>query len=97
MAPTGEVLTRVRKRSAFTPDRNPSDDRTPRHTVAPNRWLGECDSLIGPFASRRAAEWFANAMVDFGQYECLRETIVVHAGLYYVQACGMQEAPVRVC
>lgn len=94
MAPTGHTLTRVRKRSASTPDPDREGDRTPRNTVAPNRWMGECDSLIGPFASRRAAEWFANAMVDFGQYECLCETIVIHAGVYYVQACGLREAPV---
>jgi hypothetical protein len=41
----------------------------PRRVVAPNRWLGEPDALVGPFASREVAERFVGATVEFGQPE----------------------------
>ena len=54
--------------------------------VLPNAWLGECDCIIGPFTERRVAAAFANAMVEFGQYEDICERVVIFEEAYYVQA-----------
>lgn len=57
--------------------------------VAPNAWLGECGCMIGPFERRRVAEAFANAMVEFGQYEGICERVVIHDEAFYVQAVAI--------
>ena len=33
-------------------------------TVIPNRWQGESDCLVGPFSSKRVAEYFAAQIVN---------------------------------
>ena len=45
--------------------------------LPPDRWEGESDCRVGPFRDLRSAEGFANALVDFGRYETLREQVVV--------------------
>lgn len=57
--------------------------------VPPNAWLGECDCIIGPFTERRIAAAFANAMVEFGQYEGICERVVIFDDAYYVQAVAV--------
>ena len=61
--------------------------------VAPNAWMGECDCIIGPFAHRHVAEAFANAMVEFGQFERLCERVILYADAFYVQAVKVCEEP----
>lgn len=53
--------------------------------VVPNRWQGEVACAVGPFSSRKVADYFANRVVDFGQYEvfCLR--VFVHGNGWYVE------------
>jgi len=51
--------------------------RARNNLLAPDRWEGEADCRVGPFRNLRAAESFANALVDFGRYETLRERVVV--------------------
>jgi len=62
--------------------------------VAPNAWLGECDCIIGPFTERRVAAAFANAMVDFGHFEGIRERVVVFRDEFYVQAVAVRRESV---
>jgi hypothetical protein len=62
--------------------------------VAPNAWLGECDCIIGPFAERRIAAAFANAMVEFGQYEGICERVVIYQDAYYVLAAAVGQESV---
>lgn len=90
--PTKRTIARARPRSNAFSNSSPSGDRNALEVVAPNRWMGECDRLIGPFTCRRSAESFANTMVDFGQYERLCQTVVVHEGTYFVQACSVEES-----
>lgn len=94
MVPSNRSMARARPRSTASPRPDPSGDRNALQIVAPNSWMGECDRLIGPFTCRRSAETFANAMVDFGHYECLSQRVVLHEGAYFVQACGIGEATV---
>lgn len=96
MVPSNHAPTRLRPRSMRDATATPCADRKAMGTegapvVAPNRWTGECGYLVGPFTCRRVAERFANAMVEFGQYECVCERVVTHAGAYYVEAVGVAE------
>lgn len=85
------AATRARRRPMTPSDASSGGNQAARRTVAPNRWMGECDCLIGPFTCQRVAESFANAMVEFGHYECVCQRVVVHAGTYFVEACGVGE------
>ena len=53
--------------------------------VVPNRWQGEVACAIGPFSCREVADYFANRVVDFGQYEvfCLR--VFARGNAWYVE------------
>ncbi len=53
--------------------------------LPPDRWEGESDCRVGPFRDLRSAEGFANALVDFGRYETLREQVVVDDEGVYVE------------
>ena len=57
--------------------------------VAPNAWLGECGCIVGPFAERRIAAAFANAMVEFGHFEDICERVVIYEDAFYVQAVAV--------
>ncbi|MEJ2287872.1 MAG: hypothetical protein P8Y02_04355 [Deinococcales bacterium] len=60
--------------------------------IAPNAWMGECDCVIGPFTHRHVAEAFANAMVEFGQYEGVCEHVIMHADAFYVHVVALRKA-----
>ena len=53
--------------------------------VVPNRWQGECDCFVGPFSSRAVAEYFANAVVDFGQYETVSRKVFAKGDSWFVE------------
>lgn len=55
----------------------PIDSRTRIAVFPPHRWEGQTGCRVGPFRNLRAAESFANALVDFGRYETLLEQVVV--------------------
>ena len=68
--------------------RSPATPTVPP-VLAPDRWEGEADCRVGPFRDLRAAEGFANALVDFGRYETLREQVVVDDEGVYVDVRRM--------
>ncbi|HKI56334.1 MAG TPA: hypothetical protein VKB31_04220 [Trueperaceae bacterium] len=94
MVPIGRNAARVRERSDPTTAVGTSDDRAASEGTAPNRWMGECGCLIGPFTCRQVAERFVSGMVEFGQYECVCQQVVVHSGSYYVRTTRVAEARV---
>ncbi len=53
--------------------------------IVPNRWQGEHDCFVGPFSSKIVAEYFANAVVDFGQYETVSRKIFAKGDSWYVE------------
>jgi len=55
----------------------PARSRSRIKLLPPERWEGQTECRVGPFRDLRAAESFANALVDFGRYETLREQVVV--------------------
>ena len=57
----------------------------PFKPIVPNQWQGECDCVVGPFSSRNVAEYFVNAVVDFGQYERFSRRIFVKGDSWYVE------------
>ena len=57
----------------------------PLEPVVPNRWQGECDCIVGPFSSRTVADYFANRVVDFGQYETVSRQVFVKGDSWYVE------------
>lgn len=56
---------------------NPAERNAAIKVLAPDRWEGETECRVGPFRDLRAAESFANALVDFGRYEAFREQVVI--------------------
>lgn len=64
--------------------RDPAGSQAPR-ILPPNRWEGETDCRVGPFRDLHSAEGFANALVDFGRYETLREQVVIDDEGVYVE------------
>jgi hypothetical protein len=79
----------LRNRSRSPDARNP-EQLTGLPVVAPNAWMGECDCIIGPFAQRGVAAAFANAMVEFGQFEGICERVVFYEDAFYVQAVAIR-------
>lgn len=63
------------------------------NSIVPNRWQGESNCLVGPFSSRTVAEYFANAVVDFGQYETCSRRIFAKGDSWFVEVI---ETPVPV-
>ena len=63
-----------------------------QNPIVPNRWQGECNCLVGPFSSRTVAEYFANAVVDFGQYETMSRSVFAKGDSWYVEV-NKEEAP----
>ena len=53
--------------------------------IVPNRWQGEYDCLVGPFSSRTVADYFANAVVDFGHYETVSRKVFAKGDSWYVE------------
>lgn len=58
-------------------------------SIVPNRWQGECDCVVGPFSSKMVAEYYVNAVVDFGHYETVSRRIFVKGDSWFVE---VQEA-----
>ncbi len=66
-----------------------------RHkAVLPNCWQGEADCIVGPFSGRTVAEYFANAVVDFGQYETVSRHIFAKGDAWFVEVLECRAAPV---
>lgn len=63
-------------------------------TILPNRWQGETDCVVGPFSGRKVAEYFANSVVDFGQYETISRRVFAKGDAWYVEVSACQAAPV---
>ncbi|HKI56604.1 MAG TPA: hypothetical protein VKB31_05580 [Trueperaceae bacterium] len=63
----------------------PATLKTSTQVLAPDRWEGQTGCHVGPFRDLRAAESFANALVDFGRYETLREQVVVNDDGVFVE------------
>ena len=53
--------------------------------IVPNRWQGECDCVVGPFSSRKVAEYFAGTVVDFGQFEAFTKRVFAKRDAFYVE------------
>jgi hypothetical protein len=53
--------------------------------VSPNRWQGESNCLVGPFSCQEVARRFADAPVEFGQYEAYIEQVLVVGDSWYVE------------
>jgi hypothetical protein len=81
--------SRNRPRSPFKAEHRTREHLDELPVVPPNAWLGECDCIIGPFTERRVAAAFANAMVEFGQYEGICERVVIFEDAFYVQAVAV--------
>lgn len=84
------VRTRLRRKPA---EALAAEAMASLEVVAPNAWMGECNCIIGPFQHRRVAEAFANAMVEFGQFERVCERVILRADAFYVQAIAVCEEP----
>lgn len=63
----------------------PAPGGRPLPVVVPNRWLGEADCLVGPFSGRDVAAYFANRLVDFGQYEVFSMRVFARRNAWYVE------------
>ena len=61
--------------------------------IVPNRWQGEYDCVVGPFSSHTVAEYFANAVVDFGQYETVSRKVFAKGDSWYVEVKECSAAP----
>lgn len=59
--------------------------------IVPNLWKGEWPCLVGPFSGRIVAEYFANAVVDFGRYETIRERIFARQDSFYVEVARQKK------
>ncbi len=53
--------------------------------ILPNTWKGEVNCIIGPFSGKNVAEYFANRVVDFGQYEFCSERIFAKRDAWYIE------------
>lgn len=53
--------------------------------IVPNRWQGEADCLVGPFSGREVAAYFANRLVDFGQFEVFTMRVFPKRNAWYVE------------
>ncbi len=58
--------------------------------MAPNRWCGQEDCVVGPFSSREVAENFASRRVTFGQFEVYRFDIFAQGDGWYVEVVSAQ-------
>lgn len=65
-------------------------------SIVPNRWQGEANCIVGPFSSRAVAEYFANAVVDFGQYETYSRRIFAKGDSWFVEV-RESPLPATVC
>lgn len=61
--------------------------------VVPNRWQGEANCLVGPFSSRSVAEYFANAVVDFGHYETVSRRVFPKGDAWFVEVREVHAGP----
>lgn len=91
MRPTTRTPARTRPRPDSMRDVDGRVDRKAHKTIEPNRWMGECGYLIGPFTCRHLAECFANTMVEFGQYECMSHRVMAATDGFYVQTVKVGE------
>lgn len=53
--------------------------------VVPNRWQGDVDCVVGPFSGRDVAVYFADRVVDFGQYEVFTMRVFARRNAWYVE------------
>lgn len=53
--------------------------------VVPNHWQGEAACAVGPFSSKEVAAYFANRVVDFGQFEVFSLRVFAHGTGWYVE------------
>jgi hypothetical protein len=51
----------------------------------PTHWQSESECVVGPFSSHEVADYFANHVVDFGQFENLTMRVFAHANAWYVE------------
>lgn len=71
--------------------------------VPPNCWQGQVDCVVGPFSSREVAQYFARAVVEYGQYDALIEQIFPRGDAWYLKVgpspaeplAPLQQAPAR--
>ena len=54
-------------------------------SIVPNRWQGECDCVVGPFSSKTVAEYYVNAVVDFGHYDAFNRRVFVKGDSWFVE------------
>ena len=64
--------------------------------VLPNRWQGETDCIVGPFSSCEIAEYFANRVVDFGQFESCSQRIFPKGNEWYIEVGELRLEEQRV-
>ena len=79
-------------KTAGTKRVKPSPYFHPFEPIVPNRWQGEYDCVVGPFSSQSVAEYFMNAVVDFGQYESFSRKVFAKADSWYVE---VKESPIN--
>lgn len=80
------------------PEHSWSDTRGPDdalRVIVPNRWQGESDCLVGPFSGHAVASYFANRLVDFGQFEVFSMRVFPKRNAWYVEVRA-RAAGVRV-
>lgn len=53
--------------------------------VAPDRWCGECDCDVGPFAERHVAHAFVGLGAEHGSYEVFRFQLFSAPGGWYLR------------
>jgi hypothetical protein len=61
--------------------------------VLPNRWQGEADCVVGPFSGRNVAEYFANSVVDFGQFETVSGKVFAKGDSWFVEVARSRVPP----
>ncbi len=64
---------------------NQAGPRGRSQVVLPNKWQGESNCAIGPFASRALAEYFANPVTDFGHFDAFTCKLFAENNSWYVE------------
>ncbi len=50
----------------------------------PNCWQGEADCVVGPFSSKKVANYFLLATVEYSQYDLIMESVFAKADAWYI-------------
>jgi len=53
--------------------------------VPPNCWQGQVDCVVGPFSSQEVAQYFARAVVEFGQYDAFIDQLFPQGDAWYLK------------